>query len=69
MLPDDPENTILKRLKRPKDGEGEEPPQPPGQRSENSAPRTVAGNSGEGYERSDRAGMSRLIESRAAPQL
>ena len=24
MLPDDPENTILKRLKRPKDGEGEE---------------------------------------------
>src|SRR6187402_3401547 len=43
MLPDDPENTILKRLKRPKDGEGEEPPQPPGQRSENSAPRP-AGN-------------------------
>ena len=24
MLPDDPESTILKRLKRPKDGEGED---------------------------------------------
>jgi membrane protein required for colicin V production len=65
MLPDDPENTILKRLKRPKDGEGEEQPQAPGQRSDNSVPRP-AGNSGEGYERSDRAGMSKLIESRAA---
>jgi len=68
LLPDDPENTILKRLKRPKDGEGEEPPQSPGQRSDNSAPRP-AGNTGEGYERSDRAGMNRLIEGRVAPQL
>jgi membrane protein required for colicin V production len=39
MLPDDPESTILKRLKRPK-GDDAEPPEapPPGQKSENGAP-------------------------------
>jgi membrane protein required for colicin V production len=33
MLPDDPESTILRRLRRPKDGEPE-PQEPPGERSE-----------------------------------
>ena len=33
MLPDDPESTILKRLKRPKPDEGEPPDAPPEQRS------------------------------------
>lgn len=70
MLPDDPENTILKRLKRPKDGESEEQPQP-GQRSDKT-PSSIGnggGNSGEGYARSDRTGMNQLIEGRAAPRL
>jgi membrane protein required for colicin V production len=42
MLPDDPESTILKRLKKPKPEEGDpsadEPP-PTGQRSNLEAPR------------------------------
>jgi membrane protein required for colicin V production len=33
LLPDDPESTILKRLKRPKQDEGEPPDAPPEQRS------------------------------------
>jgi membrane protein required for colicin V production len=33
MLPDDPESTILKRLKRPKPDEGEPADAPPEQRS------------------------------------
>jgi len=54
MLPDDPESTILKRLKRPKGDDPEPPPEPQReQRSER-----------EGYERSDRAGMQQLIDGR-----
>jgi membrane protein required for colicin V production len=34
MLPDDPESTILKRLRRPKGDEQEPPDGPPGERSE-----------------------------------
>ena len=49
MLPDDPESTILKRLKRPKEDDGEADA-PPGQRSENGAARETH----DGYERSDR---------------
>lgn len=68
MLPDDPESTILKRLKKPGPDEPESPSPPPGQRSDAgqsriSAPRIT----GEGYERSDRAGMQQLIETRTAP--
>jgi len=55
MLPDDPESTILKRLKRPKGGGPEPQDAPQGQRSEN----RPAGP--EGYRRSDRAGMQQLI--------
>ena len=60
MLPDDPESTILKRLKRPKGDEQEAPDAPPDQRSD------AGGRSGDnpGYERGDRAGMRQLIESK-----
>ena len=40
LLPDDPESTILKRLKRPK-GDEQEPDASPDQRSDNGAPVTV----------------------------
>jgi len=55
MLPDDPESTILKRLRRPK-GDEQEPqePQQPQQRSRADP---------EGYGQADRASMQRLIES------
>jgi membrane protein required for colicin V production len=38
MLPDDPESTILKRLKRPKGDEQEPQDAPPGERSDLGAP-------------------------------
>jgi len=56
LLPDDPESTILRRLKRPKPEDGEEPA--PGQRSDAGRGET------QGYERSDRASMQRLIDSK-----
>jgi len=34
MLPDDPESTILKRLRRPKGDEQDQPGEPPGERSD-----------------------------------
>ena len=62
MLPDDPESTILKRLKKPKPEEGDpapDEPTPPGRRS-GLAP-AGAGPAGDG--RGDRTGMSSLIHS------
>jgi membrane protein required for colicin V production len=56
LLPDDPESTILRRLKRPKPEDGEEPA--PGQRSDAGRGET------QGYERSDRTSMQRLIDSK-----
>src|ERR1041384_1779591 len=38
LLPEDPENTILRRLRRPKQDEGEPPDTPPGQKSSREAP-------------------------------
>src|SRR3979490_1871540 len=60
MLPDDPESTILKRLKRPKGDEQEPQDAPPDQRSD------AGGSRGDspGYERDDRASMRQLIESK-----
>jgi membrane protein required for colicin V production len=55
MLPDDPENTILRRFKK-QDGE-----EPPAQRSDAGRSET------QGYERSDRASMQRLIDGKTAP--
>jgi membrane protein required for colicin V production len=69
MLPDDPENTILRRLKRQRD-DGEPPDAQPDQRSGLGAP---AGASGAGhaeaggYDRNERAGIRALIETRATP--
>jgi membrane protein required for colicin V production len=56
MLPDDPESTILKRLKRQPEEEG-----PANQRSDSGRGET------QGYERTDRASMQRLIDGKAAP--
>jgi len=67
MLPDDPESTILKRLKRPGGEEPEPPVATPGQRSDAGPGRDPARTTGEGYERSDRAGMQQLIETKTAP--
>jgi membrane protein required for colicin V production len=56
MLPDDPESTILKRLRRPKGGEPDAPETPQEQRSDKRPADP------EGYERSDRAALQKLIE-------
>ncbi len=63
MLPDDPESTILKRLKRPKGDEQDTPDAAPDTRSDLSAPPRGEASS---YERSDRDGMRQLIEGKAA---
>jgi membrane protein required for colicin V production len=60
MLPDDPESTILRRLKRPKPEEGEPQDPPSDQRGALGAPTGEAA----AYGRSDRAGMQQLIESK-----
>ena len=64
MLPDDPESTILKRLKKPKPEEGDpapdEPTPTPGQRSGLMGP-AGAGTAGDG--RGGRTGLSSLIHS------
>jgi membrane protein required for colicin V production len=62
MLPDDPENTILKRLKRPKPEDGEPQDAPPEQRgSLDGATHAAAG-----YGQHDRAGIQKLIEGKIA---
>jgi membrane protein required for colicin V production len=69
VLPDDPEGTILKRLKRPKDGDDAAPPADapavPGQRSDLGSPARVAGGepSESSYKRVDRQGFDQLLES------
>lgn len=65
MLPDDPESTILKRLKKPGSDEGEATA--PGQRSDAGSSRSTSRTTGEGYERTDRTGMQRLIETKTTP--
>jgi membrane protein required for colicin V production len=61
MLPDDPESTILKRLKKKPGGEEGEPADaPPDQKSDLGAPRET-----QGYQRAERAGMQKLIENKA----
>jgi membrane protein required for colicin V production len=69
LLPDDPESTILKRLKRPKGDETDAPDGPaPDQRSD-LGPTTgsvTPKREPSGYERTDRDGMRQLIEGRSA---
>jgi len=66
MLPDDPESTILKRLRKPKNDEQQEPPDTapaaPGQRSDRSGGET------EGYGRTERTGMRQLIDGTTKPR-
>ena len=66
LLPDDPESTILKRLKRPKGDDPDAPPDAPSdQRSDNgSSGRDPAEKTG--YDRTDRLGMRQLIDTKAA---
>jgi membrane protein required for colicin V production len=63
MLPDDPESTILKRLRRPREEQEPQDAPPPDQKSEVDPTGTTETT---GYGRSDRAGMQQLIQSRAA---
>jgi membrane protein required for colicin V production len=58
MLPDDPESTILKRLKRPKPEDGE-PADAPAERSDLGNP---ANTEAAGYGQADRVNMQRLID-------
>jgi membrane protein required for colicin V production len=66
QLPEDPENTILKRLKRRPGDEQEPQDAPPDQRSGSN--RLPEGDRPElaGYERSERTGLRQLIETKAA---
>jgi membrane protein required for colicin V production len=68
MLPDDPESTILKRLKRPKTDEQDVPDAPPENRSDLGTSQGTAarGSDPSGYGRIDRDGMRQLIEGRTA---
>jgi membrane protein required for colicin V production len=69
MLPDDPESTILKRLKRPKGDEQDAPDTaPPENRSDRgiTTGTVTLGGDPSGYARTDRDGMRQLIENRAA---
>jgi membrane protein required for colicin V production len=68
LLPEDPESTILKRLKRPKGDEQEPQDAAPDQKSELGV--SGSGSRGEtaGYGRSDRAGLDRLIDGKTAPR-
>ncbi|HEX2653855.1 MAG TPA: CvpA family protein [Xanthobacteraceae bacterium] len=69
MLPDDPESTILKRLKRPKTEEPDNQDAPPAERSEINGPSTPSRDAraeDAGYNRSDRVGMSQLLDAKTA---
>jgi membrane protein required for colicin V production len=69
LLPDDPENTILKRLKRPKGDEPDTPdvPQPENRSDLGITTGTIAvGVDPSGYGRGDRDGMRQLIEGKTA---
>src|SRR3954463_12379788 len=61
MLPDDPESTILKRLKRPKPEDGE-PVETPPERSDLGSP---ANPEPTAYGQADRVNMQRLIEGKS----
>ena len=68
LLPEDPESTILKRLKRPKGDEDapDDSAPPPARRSDADVPTTgsVAKTDRPGYDRADRADIRQLIETK-----
>jgi membrane protein required for colicin V production len=63
LLPEDPESTILKRLKRPKGDEGEDSGAPE-QRTDTRPGTTLGQADQQGYNRSDRSNMRQLIDGR-----
>ena len=60
MLPEDPEGTILKKLKRPRPEETDTPEAPPDQHGELDRPTENRANAG--YDHSNRSGMQRLLQ-------
>lgn len=66
LLPDDPENTILKKFKKPKGDE--EPEAAPERRTERVDPKAVTGSTDSGYGKSARDGLKGLIDGTAAPK-
>src|SRR5688572_9699154 len=69
LLPDDPESTILKRLKRPRGDETDAPDGPPPETRSDLGTITgsvTRGGDPSGYARNDRNGMRQLIENKAA---
>jgi membrane protein required for colicin V production len=59
MLPEDPESTILKKLKKPRPEDTENPPEQRGEVTQPANNRADAG-----YDRSSRAGMRQLLEAK-----
>ncbi len=66
MLPEDPESTILKRLKRPKPEDTETPENAPEQHGDLGTNRS--GIAEPGYDRSSRVGMQQLLGAKATPR-
>jgi membrane protein required for colicin V production len=64
MLPEDPESTILKRLKRPRPEDTETPDNTPDQHGELDQP--ADGRAEPGYDRSSRLGMRQLLDAKGA---
>src|ERR1700694_5054324 len=64
LLPDDPESTILRRLKRPR-GDEPEPPDAPDQAPDRRSNIDPSGGEKAGYESAERAKMQLLIENKA----
>jgi membrane protein required for colicin V production len=62
MLPDDPESTILKRLKRPRIDDQDPQDAPPGERSGAEGPSTAEA----GYNRGDRRAIQNLLDPKPA---
>jgi hypothetical protein len=62
MLPDDPESTILKKLKRPRPEDVDTPDTAPGQRGELGNPADNLADAG--YDRGGRIGMWHLVEAK-----
>lgn len=60
MLPEDPEGTILKKLKRPRPEETDTPEAPPDQHGELDRPTENRANAG--YDHLSRSGMQRLLQ-------
>jgi membrane protein required for colicin V production len=60
MLPEDPEGTILKKLKRPRPEETDTPEAPPDQHGELDRPAENRANAG--YDHLSRSGMQRLLQ-------